>query len=242
MSAILLEDVCPDEFVKGLQKQVPNGRVPGGFSVHLANPALIQLTRDTDPIRVTALTPGSLRVRVGNAGCELIDALETRVTGLLRDKFPGHRLRTCLTADGSLKLRAPPARSCFQEQEGGGVVESDLEVGYSVVPVMRVPGVWVTPGWFGIVMNTHAAMVIDKAPPEDNNDDDDDTTQMTLPACFRRSVGRPDLEAPNTDDEALTDDDEPFVTQVFRQHAAGPDSTPCPGAAAASEAKRPCVP
>lgn len=215
MVTMMLEDLDAVNMMECLQDPCKNPKIEGGYSIHMDPPARYQISEEGSPVDVVATRNGSLHIKIGNARCEIIDALEAEVKKVVHDKFPGRRLRSCLGPDGCLKLRAPVGNTCYKTDGTGNYVTASILPGHKVVPVVTVPGIWVTPGWFGVVMNTRAVMVVDQVPLQDTVGGDDMSTH-TPPLCFRRQL-RPDLVAPPDSDEDDMGYGE-FNTHVFHEH------------------------
>ena len=114
MVTMMLEDLDAVNMMECLQDPCKNPKIEGGYSIHMDPPARYQISEEGSPVDVVATRNGSLHIKIGNARCEIIDALEAEVKKVVHDKFPGRRLRSCLGPDGCLKLRAPVGNTCYK--------------------------------------------------------------------------------------------------------------------------------
>ena len=196
-------DIDPTEFENNLLAPVPHAKKPDSYSVHY-DPAL---TTATDCV-VAAKTPHSVKLHVDPAVIEKVQTLESIVRRKLGVK---RRLHTCISNEGTLKVRLGADSTVHAEETGDAM---QLQVGLPLSPVnIKILGGWADATWCGLVlmMGTATVVTVDGVCDEG---DADVATQVVVSKLF---LNRPKDLAPNQDDDsdALTEEADDFVTEVF---------------------------
>ena len=205
-----------------LQACTPHARDKSCMSVHASAPR-VQLCAGTDPVTVSMVGPTALHVRVPDSIRDKWVQLEKEVVRVAGTMLPPaasgrvRRIHSVLGGDDSstLKLRVDQSTHVTYDFETRERAVEPLGARQLVVPIVDIRGLWANPTHYGIVACAHVTAVV-AGTNDDNNDhnNDDMTTQATMPHQFHRA-DRPELaSAQDQCDQALTDDDGDFETEV----------------------------